>query len=477
MASPKAIASASSSPVAAGAFTDAMNAVVANGYLMLTPTFKSAELTGGGIVSGSSIKVSLDANGVPAAGQSAFFSDQFASPVNPAFSVLLFNSKDSQVSDLGLCVISGAAPVDLTTITPTSAGVSYATTVLTNPAAQQNINGQTLNMEGASLSFSAASSTTADSFFSRLAAGVIGVGTAIGNALGTLRAKIFQIGSASTGLSEDSAGVIDVGNGTQGDKSGTVNAATLAATSTVNTPQVQNTAAAALTLQNANGVWRINGANATFANVTDTIGISLGLHSVYKFSNNASGDGGAVDTGISRTAAGKVAIGNGTQGDASGTLNVAKLNNGADLALPTTAGTVALVPTIALKKGTGAGNYSSSSTTYVQVDGTNLTNTVTIPTGWKLIITAEFRMGTNTAAVFCTAALADGGTVVVETGQQTPAAGTLISSSLQWVINGDGASHTVDLRFKTSNGADAVAIGNTNSTDIPVMVFTLLPTN
>jgi hypothetical protein len=73
-----------------------------------------------------------------------------------------------------------------------------------------------------------------DSFLSRLGAGIIGVGTALGNALGTLRAAILQIGGSDTGLTRDSAGVIDVGNGTQGDKSGSLNLTNITATGTVN---------------------------------------------------------------------------------------------------------------------------------------------------------------------------------------------------------------------------------------------------
>jgi hypothetical protein len=122
---------------------------------------------------------------------------------------------------------SSGATVDIGTMVTVTGGVTYPVPIVQNPTAQQNINGQTLNMEGASVGFSQAGSTTADSFFSRISAGIIAVGTAIGNALGTFRAAIFQIGGSDTGLSRDSAGVIDVGNGTQGDKSGTIKAASV----------------------------------------------------------------------------------------------------------------------------------------------------------------------------------------------------------------------------------------------------------
>lgn len=135
------------------------------------------------------------------------------------------------------------------------------------------------------------------------------------------------------------------------------------------------------------------------------------------------------------------------------------------------------IPTITLKKGTGAGNYTTASTTYVQVDGTNLTYTVTIPTGWKLAIACGGSGWTTTASVFFGVALADGGTIIFEIDPISSSTGTGISWVLNWVINGDGASHTIDLRFKTSNASDAATIQNNIATSIPTMVFNLTPSN
>ena len=138
----KAIASASSSPVAAGAFYD-NGAVVANGFLLLKLALADnavAAISGGGEVSTSSyVKLKLDANGVPTAGQTLWCSDQFSSPTNPAYRVRVYNSAGSMVSDLGNCVISGTAPVDLTTLTPTSGGPSYNGAVLLTPSGNQVI--------------------------------------------------------------------------------------------------------------------------------------------------------------------------------------------------------------------------------------------------------------------------------------------------------------------------------------------------
>ena len=144
MASPKAIASASSSPVAAGAFLQGDGTAVANGYVMLELTVPTASLTGGGEVSRlPAKKISLDVNGVPSAAQTLFASDQFASPVNPAYRVRVHNANDLMIGDLGNCVISGAAPIDLTTLVSTaSGGVSFPAPLLVAPSgASQNTTG------------------------------------------------------------------------------------------------------------------------------------------------------------------------------------------------------------------------------------------------------------------------------------------------------------------------------------------------
>lgn len=374
MASPKSIAS---SGTAAGAFVDDRNNVLANGYLMLTPNFTAGTLSGGGIVSNTAVKVSLDANGIPSSGQTMFCSDQFSSPTTPTFRVRVFNSNDSFVADLGNCVISGTAPVDLTALAATSNGVSYNSAVLTNPSGNQTIATGNLTL------------TTGQ--FVETANPVTGSGNLVRQTSPTLTTPNIGAATATS-----------------------INKVTITAPAT----------AATLTL--------INNTTITGPAATGTLARTSG------------------DTLTSTTLTSPVINGS-----------------------PTGTG----IPTVTLKKGSGGGSYSSASTSFVQVDGTNLTYTVTIPTGWKLMVTASFRVGTSTAAVACNVGIADGGTVVVETVQQTTAAGVLTSSALAWAITGDGNSHTVDLRYKTSNGADSVSIGNSSSTDVPTMVFLLTPSN
>ena len=136
------------------------------------------------------------------------------------------------------------------------------------------------------------------------------------------------------------------------------------------------------------------------------------------------------------------------------------------------------IPTYTLKKGSGAGNYTSASTSYVQVDATNLLFTVTIPTGWKLAVFTRANVTSSTAAVLVGVAIADGGTVLVEDNLTPATTGTVAAtSSLMTVITGNGASHTIDLRFKTSNASDSVLLANVSTTVAPSMVFIMSPSN
>lgn len=74
------------------------------------------------------------------------------------------------------------------------------------------------------------------------------------------------------------------------------------------------------------------------------------------------------DVGISRSAAGVLAVGNGTAGNASGTLKVANLNNGGNIAVPATTDTLAVLGTFAAPPALG-------NTTPAAVNATTFTTT------------------------------------------------------------------------------------------------------
>lgn len=133
--------------------------------------------------------------------------------------------------------------------------------------------------------------------------------------------------------------------------------------------------------------------------------------------------------------------------------------------------------TTVVKTGTGTGACDSSSTSFTNVDGSNLSYTVTIPTGWKLLIGASANIYTTTAVTNCNLAIADGGTVLTQMVLAASSSTTLgYQANLLWVIAGDGNSHTITLQYKTSNASDHVEILNAAS-GVPVMTFFLTPSN
>lgn len=140
---------------------------------------------------------------------------------------------------------------------------------------------------------------------------------------------------------------------------------------------------------------------------------------------------------------------------------------------------------LTLKKGSGAGNYTNATTSYTVADSTNLCFTVTIPTGWKLGISAQGALATATAAVVAQAALTDNAAcstanagILVETAP-IQGAGISIADAfaLDWVIAGDGNAHNIALQFKTSNASDTASLINSSATITPTMKFELMPSN
>jgi hypothetical protein len=137
-------------------------------------------------------------------------------------------------------------------------------------------------------------------------------------------------------------------------------------------------------------------------------------------------------------------------------------------------------PTIAGKTGSGSGNYVSTplSTSYAAVDATNLSYTVTIPIGWKLLIRASGNIQSNSGSVAVFAALVDTATSITLAENVTiNVAGAPSTFALDSEFTGDGASHTIQLQFKTTNGSDQASINNTSVTSSPKMTFLLSPTN
>ncbi len=124
------------------------------------------------------------------------------------------------------------------------------------------------------------------------------------------------------------------------------------------------------------------------------------------------------------------------------------------------------------KKGTGAGNYTTTSATFVDIDTTNLSFATVVPTGWKALITfsATATMNVSANANF---AITDAGTGLIIAGI-TGTTNQIIS--FQWVFAGDGASHTFKPQYSIAGGNTLTAF-NSAANLTPVMTVLLLPSN
>lgn len=268
-------------------FQDSSGAFVNAGFLRLQLSQPAEITSGGGLVTTQPLFLQLTAGG-KITSQAIWFNDELT-PSGTLYSAQLYDSNGlTLLQDFGYWSIAGAS-ADLSTTVPVSVGISSAGAVLLNPAAQQNINGQTLNMEGAPLSFSAPASTTADSFISRISAGLLAIGVSNGDGSGQLNMGTLQAGTLAK-----------VGNGTVGAPSLTF----------ISDPTT--------------GVYRV---------AASRIGISLaGANAVDLQTTIAIFNNGSVktnvfivsianpDVGLSRFAAGTLAVGNGTAADTTGSL-------------------------------------------------------------------------------------------------------------------------------------------------------------
>lgn len=147
----------------------------------------------------------------------------------------------------------------------------------------------------------------------------------------------------------------------------------------------------------------------------------------------------------------------------------------ATITVKTLADIEALIPVVTHKQGSGAGNYSTVSTTYVDVDATNLAFTVTVATGKKLLIWVSAIVSNDGAGDAVSLALTDVTTVLyeVEDHSSKGSAGSKDFIGLVHVFVGDGASHTFKLRWKIT--ANTATMYNGSTTNRPTMVFMEVP--
>lgn len=131
-----------------------------------------------------------------------------------------------------------------------------------------------------------------------------------------------------------------------------------------------------------------------------------------------------------------------------------------------------ITPSSVLKKGTNAGNYTSASTSYVDVDATNLKLEVNIPIGSVLTINATGLVNSLTSVVPVLVSLLDGSTTLTQTAIVGPNTTNTAQFALSWQIVGDGLTHTIKLQFATTNASDSVNMSNASGF-FPTMTFQL----
>ena len=138
---------------------------------------------------------------------------------------------------------------------------------------------------------------------------------------------------------------------------------------------------------------------------------------------------------------------------------------------------IATVTTV-LKKGSAGGDYFTSSTSFTDVDSSNLIQPITIPTGWKLSIVVSCSLYVSVAPTGGYVSLYDSvaGTDVVQSVIYPDSTASGIPLSLSWVISGDGSSHTIRLRWRLDNGSCVLNMRNGGSA-VPTILLTLAPSN
>lgn len=133
------------------------------------------------------------------------------------------------------------------------------------------------------------------------------------------------------------------------------------------------------------------------------------------------------------------------------------------------------------KVGSGVANYTTGSQTYVRVDPANLSNAVVVPVGSTLIVVAKASVWDSTATgQEVDLAIADGTAdnvgILDQSSVSSGGSGGIGSTTGTCLakINGDGASHTVNLQWRSAVAGGFANMKN-NGTFVPVMIIMLLP--
>lgn len=204
--------------------------------------------------------------------------------------------------------------------------------------------------------------------------------------------------------------------------------------------------------------------NNTFNTGTTTIS---GPSSIASPSVTGTVAGGAIYIAPTLTSPTTTGTDNGTETLVNKTLTSPVING-----TPTGTGT----PTIVFARGSGGGNYTTSNAAYQDIDAANLTSgSLTVPTGWKAVITLNVFGNAATSSTASGFAIADGTTVLIE---NTSSAADSVNKTilLRYTFTGDGAAHTFKARFK-GDGTHLASVVNLTSTERPTLDVFMTPSN
>ncbi|MDA8087427.1 MAG: hypothetical protein M0Z75_12070 [Nitrospiraceae bacterium] len=125
------------------------------------------------------------------------------------------------------------------------------------------------------------------------------------------------------------------------------------------------------------------------------------------------------------------------------------------------------IPSIVQKSGSNAGNYITANTSWIAVDATNLSYTVTVPVGQKLSIEASGSVWSASAGTNGELAILQDGSPLVKYFEGNAYASTF---NLKYVFTGDGNSHTFALGFAASSASYTFTMANSGGF-YPLMIF------
>lgn len=280
--------------VISGTFQDAAGNPLALGRLFLRLS-QDAVALGTAQIAPTLISIQLNASGQIPAATNVFFNDELT-PSGTSYTVSAVAAGGGLAWGAESVLVTGAS-FNLNNAIPATGNIILANPVITNPLAQQTINGFPLVMEGSVFGFSAAASTTLDAGLSRIAAGIVAVGNGTqGDITGTLKlqtislptsantlpATITNDGSGGVNISSNAAASLTLANGglvtintagaalaLRGATSGTTSlvASAIAGSTTLTFPAFNDTLAVLLGAQTFTNK-RITGRVVTVANAT-----------------------------------------------------------------------------------------------------------------------------------------------------------------------------------------------------------------